>query len=166
MARGERGIGRSRSATPVDLREYAAWVIASDLEKMLSHIDEVERNEETDPIHDMRVASRKTRAALELFSVCFSDPDYTHLERRVKEVTDVLSAARDLDVMQETLTDRLRALPADQREGLQGFIDQLSTRRQKRQKPVEKALRRLEREKLKARFKRIAARNRRKHDDG
>ncbi|MCW3099975.1 MAG: hypothetical protein JWL77_5593 [Chthonomonadaceae bacterium] len=166
MKRENDGAHGSRNAPPSDLCDYAAWAITSDLDKMLSHIREVQQNEDTEPVHDMRVASRRTRAALELFELCFSEPDYARLERRVKKVTDVLSAARDLDVMQESLTKQMRSLPADQREGLQGFIDQLHARREEQQKPVEKTLRMLEKQDLKARFKTIAVRERRKHRDG
>jgi len=133
---------------------------------MLSRIREVQQNRDIEPIHKMRVDSRQTRAALELFELCFSQSDYARLERRVKKVTDVLSVARDLDVMQESLTERLHALPAEQREGLQGFIEQLRVRREKQQRAVEGTLKVLEQHDLKRRFKKIAARKRGKNGNG
>lgn len=166
MKRDTDGARESPDAPPSDLCDYAAWTITSNLDKMFSLIRDVQQNEDIEPIHDMRVASRRTRAALELFGLCFPERDYARLERRVKKVTDVLSAARDLDVMQESLAEQMRSLPVDQREGLQGFIDQLHARREEQQQPVEKTLRGMEKQDLKARFNTIAVRERRKHRDG
>jgi CHAD domain-containing protein len=157
---GARATEPTELSPPSDLGAYAAHMIAERLHKMLALVDDVRRSEETEPVHKMRVASRRTRAALDIFDTCFAHGDYKRLEREVKTITRVLSEARDLDVMQEKLADHLRELPQEQRTGLQELIDQLHERREHAQKAVNKTLRRLESHDLEAAFKTIAARNR------
>lgn len=159
---GAKITGPTEIPPPSDLSEYAAQMISERLHKMLSLVDGVRRSEEIEPVHKMRVASRRTRAALDIFDSCFAGGDYARLERDVKKITRVLSEARDLDVMQEKLADHLRELPQEQRSGLQTLIDQMHERRRRAQKTVDKTLRHLESHDLEAAFKTIAA----KHDSG
>ena len=156
---GAKITGPTEPPPPSGLGAYATHTITERLHKMLALVEDVRRSEETEPVHKMRVASRRTRAALDIFDTCFACGDYTRLEREVKTITRVLSEARDLDVMQEKLADHLRELPQEQRSGLQGLIDQLHERREHAQKTVVKTLHRLESHDLEAAFKTIAAKN-------
>jgi|SRR5579871_3666519 len=151
-----RAMEQRDSAPPSDLCKYAKQMIEERLHKMLGQVDDVRRSEETEPVHKMRVASRRARAALDIFDVCFADSDYARDERQVKKVTHVLSEARDVDVMREKLADHLRELPQEQRSGLQSYIDQLQRRREQAQKTVDKALRRLESYDLEAHIKALS----------
>jgi CHAD domain-containing protein len=144
-------------APPSDLVAYATQVIATRLERMLSYREGVQRAEEIEPVHQMRVWSRRTRAALEVFRACFPGKEYIQLEREVKAVTDSLSEARDLDVMMETLHKRAERLPPEQRQGIESFIERLGKQRAKSQKPVLKALQHLEHGNLAQRFEALAA---------
>jgi CHAD domain-containing protein len=153
--------GKTEPPPSADLREYAAQTIQERLQKMLSLVDDVRRSEEIEPVHKMRVASRRTRAALDIFDVAFSGGDYARLEREVKKITGVLSEARDLDVMQAKLADHLLELPQEQRAGLQSLIDQLREQRERAQKTVDRALRRVESYDLEACFKSVMAKNNR-----
>jgi CHAD domain-containing protein len=75
----------------------------------------------------MRVASRRLRAVLEIFSVCFPKAEYKSVLRDVKRLADALGERRDPDVhiaamedfaAQQTATNRpgIEALAADLRE--------------------------------------------------
>jgi CHAD domain-containing protein len=52
-------------------------------------------------VHDMRVASRRTREALTLFSACYSVASFERWELVVKRVTKSLGRVRDSDVFLE-----------------------------------------------------------------
>ncbi len=131
--------------TPSNLHDYAAKMIKHQLDKMLAQVEGVRSGEDIEPVHQMRVWSRRSRAALEVFRCCFPRKEYAELEREVKAVTDALSEARDLDVMTDTLRKRAERLPAGQKRGVESFIARLQQECQTSQKPVLKALRRLDR---------------------
>jgi CHAD domain-containing protein len=54
-------------------------------------------------VHDMRVATRRLRAALEIFEPCFPGKRRRKALKRVKSLADVLGVRRDLDVEIELL---------------------------------------------------------------
>jgi CHAD domain-containing protein len=60
-------------------------------------------------VHRTRVASRRLRAALPLFSSCFPEKDYRHWMQEMKMVTRALGAARDTDVQIAFLKKYLKA---------------------------------------------------------
>ena len=145
-----------RLPDPPKLCEYAAEVTAQRLDRMLSHVDGVRKAEDNEPVHQMRVWSRRSRAALEIFRVCFKGRAFAEVEREVKAATDALSEARDLDVMIENLQDRAMKLPASQRPGIDSFIDALRAQREARQKAVAQAVTDLESHNLAQRFRDLA----------
>ena len=141
---------------PPRLCDYAADVTAERLDRMLSHIEGVRKAEDATPVHQMRVWSRRSRAALEVFRVCFAGKAFTLLEREVKTAADALSEARDLDVMVENLRKRAASLPEKQRAGIDRIVRRLTDDRVARQKAVEKAVTALESRNLAQRFREIA----------
>jgi CHAD domain-containing protein len=60
--------------------------------------------EDIEYIHRMRVASRRLRAALPLFSSCFPAKNYARWIGEIKEITRALGEARDTDVQIAYLT--------------------------------------------------------------
>ena len=141
---------------PSNLRAYAVQAIQPRLERMLSHLEGAKEGDKTEPIKQMRVWSRRTRAALEVFSDCFAEKEFRGFEREIKIVTGALGEARDLDVMIDTLTKREAGLPPQQRGGLASFITQLQNRRDEAQKAVRETIAHLEHQDLAARFHAIA----------
>jgi CHAD domain-containing protein len=144
MSRAHRQSEAADSPETAALRDYAARMIAPRLDRMLAQAKDVERGEEAEPIHQMRVWSRRTRAALDMFHPCFPGKAYAALQCEVKAVTGALGEARDLDVMIDSLQKRADALPPAERAGLESFLDRLRDRRKKAQKAVRKAVRHLE----------------------
>jgi CHAD domain-containing protein len=82
--------------------------------------------DEVEHVHDMRVATRRLRAALEVFAPCFPAKRHRKALKRVKALADALGERRDLDVEIELLEslageiegeecDALDALLADRR---------------------------------------------------
>lgn len=65
-------------------------------------------------VHDVRVASRRLRAAMDVAVECFPSGWYAPLHRVAKEITGALGEVRDRDVMIEYLTrDRAHADPLE-----------------------------------------------------
>ena len=142
---------------PDDVCTYASGLIEERLHKMLAQVDGVLAQSGVEPVHQMRVWSRRTRAALEIFAARFPGKEFVALEREVKAAADALGEARDLDVMIETLSQRAEELPHAQRPGLESFVLELQATRASRQLAVTKAIKRLERQDLAPRFARLSA---------
>jgi CHAD domain-containing protein len=135
---------REIAPTP-SLSEYAGQMLKQRLARMLSHGDGVREGVATGPVHQMRVWSRRTRAALELFHTCFEGNALTRMEREIKRVADALGEARDLDVMIEKMRSMSASLPEAQRPGVSSFIEALVHDRAACQSAVDKAVARLQR---------------------
>jgi CHAD domain-containing protein len=58
---------------------------------------------EIDRVHDMRVATRRLRAAMELFEPCFPPKKFRKARKEVKALADALGERRDRDVEIEFL---------------------------------------------------------------
>lgn len=83
---------------------------------------------EVERVHDMRVATRRLRAALEIFEPCFPPKRHRKALKKVKALADALGERRDADVeiaMLEGLLDE--AAEAD-RGALRALIDELRMR--------------------------------------
>lgn len=87
-------------------------------------------------VHDMRVATRRLRAALEIFAPCFPRKRHRKALKKVKALADALGERRDADVEIELL----EGLAADAAEAdgtaLRGLIEE----RRKRQRRANEAL--------------------------
>lgn len=80
-------------------------------------------------VHDMRVASRRVRAALELFEDVFPKSQFSKMLRRIKLIADSLGAVRDLDVMIERLEGARTDHATVERLALDGIIAGLEAER-------------------------------------
>ena len=73
-------------------------------------------------VHDMRVATRRLRAAMEVFEPCFPRKRFRKVLKEVKALADALGARRDLDVEVEFF-ERLDAeVDAADREGVAALL--------------------------------------------
>jgi CHAD domain-containing protein len=145
---------------PPTFREYGAQVIRESLTKMLSHAESVRLADDIVAVHKMRVASRRLRAAIGVFAAAFPDPAFARFERDVKAVTDALGAARDLDVMIDTLEKIELSVAEHERGGVDRFIARRKQERGARQDEVRRALNRLEKRDLLQAFDEIVERSR------
>lgn len=79
-------------------------------------------------LHKMRVATRRLRAALALFSACFDRRSEQFLKRNVKWLADVLGEVRDLDVQQLEIPRWRAALGAEPQRGWELLAEALRVR--------------------------------------
>lgn len=103
-------------------RDAAGRVILTRWREMMSYRDGTLLGEDIEELHAMRVSSRRLRAAMDAFEGAFPRASFRPLLRQVKEITDVLGEARDLDVAVERLARLLPELREDERAGVEGLI--------------------------------------------
>ncbi len=83
----------------------AAQVVKARSREVFAHSRGVLDLGEVERVHDMRVATRRLRAALEIFEPCFPRKRHRKALKKVKVLADALGARRDADVEIELLED-------------------------------------------------------------
>ena len=76
----------------------AASVIEVRSDEVFEQAEGVLDLDDVEHVHDMRVATRRLRAALEVFESCFPPKRHRKVLKRVKALADALGQRRDLDV--------------------------------------------------------------------
>jgi CHAD domain-containing protein len=84
---------------------------------------------DSEGVHDVRVASRRLRAAMDVASECFPPSWYRPLHALAKQLTSELGAVRDRDVMIEHLVQERDAAPPGDRPGIDRLIARITRER-------------------------------------
>src|SRR5215210_9100403 len=101
--------------------EAAAATVAVRADELFEHSANVLDTSDIERVHDMRVASRRLRAVLEIYAPCFPRDQFRPLLREVKALADALGARRDPDVLLDRLAGLEDVLPKAARAGLEAF---------------------------------------------
>jgi CHAD domain-containing protein len=109
-------------------RHAAARVVRVRSNELFAHADGVLDTRDIERVHDMRVASRRLRAVLEIFAPCFPQSEFKGVLRDVKQLADALGARRDPDVHIDALQAFSRALVASNKPGVAQFVAETRTR--------------------------------------
>ena len=107
----------------------AARVVSVRADELLEHSEGVLDTDEVERLHDMRVASRRLRAAMEVFEPCFPRKRFRKALKEVKAIADVLGDRRDRDVSIAALAEFGEGLSAIDRHGVQVMVDRLRDER-------------------------------------
>jgi len=91
-------------------------------------------------LHDMRVATRRMRAALRLFRGTLPPGRVTVLRRELRWLGNALGRVRDLDVYLMSLTAAAGHLPAGMRDGLDVYLNHVRTSRGQARRAMLRAL--------------------------
>ena len=103
----------------------AARVVAVRTRELVAAADGVLDTGDIERVHDMRVATRRLRAALEVFEPCFPKQRFRSALKQVKALADALGERRDRDVHIAALTEFAAAVgPADQ-PGIRSLVGRL-----------------------------------------
>src|ERR1051326_4559808 len=102
MAEGK-WISELGPATP--LTDAARRVLAMRLEVVRDHLGLALKEADKDPehVHQLRVATRRAGAAVEIFALCLPDKVYTTTRKQLRRLRRAAGAARDWDVFLLTL---------------------------------------------------------------
>jgi CHAD domain-containing protein len=110
--------------------EAAARTVEVRARELFDHAEGVLDVEDIERVHDMRVATRRLRAVLEIYAPCFPKAQFRPVLRDVKALADALGARRDPDVQLAAIAHiEERADPAD-RPGLEAFGNRLRREQQ------------------------------------
>jgi CHAD domain-containing protein len=100
----------------------AAKVVAIRASELAEHSAGVLDTDDIERLHDMRVATRRLRAALEVFEPCFPRKRYKAVLREVKDLADALGERRDRDVTIAALDEFCAEIGRADRRGVQSLI--------------------------------------------
>lgn len=106
------------------MSEAARKILGFYFARMVNHEPGTRLGEDIEALHDMRVATRRMRVALEVFGSFFKDKAIKSPLKGLRSTTRALGRVRDLDVFSGKLKDYLESLPEGERLGFEVFLSQ------------------------------------------
>ena len=137
-------------------REAAASAVEVRAEEVFSFRERVLDTTDIEGVHDMRVATRRLRAAMEIFAVCFPRDQHRRALREVKELADVLGERRDPDLMIDGLEGIAAKLAPGDRAGIRHLEDGLRAEQAGANERLADLLGRVDRDRLRERLVALA----------
>ena len=110
-------------------RDSMRTLIGARWEDVWKAIPRAAEGADIEGVHDVRVASRRLRAAMDVAASAFPASWYKPLHRLAKEITSELGAVRDRDVMIEYLTTQREQAPPNERPGIDRLIARIERER-------------------------------------
>jgi CHAD domain-containing protein len=111
--------------TDVSYRDAATRIVAVRAQELVDHAVGVLDLAEIERLHDMRVATRRLRASLEVFEACFPAKAFDSALEEVEELADALGERRDRDVAIEAMESFEADLSAADRRGVESLVSTL-----------------------------------------
>lgn len=90
--------------------------------RMIEHEAGTRLGEDIEELHDMRVATRRMRAAWRVFKPHLQATDYQPFVKALRRTGRTLGAVRDLDVIREKTGHYLDSLPVERRAELEALL--------------------------------------------
>lgn len=112
------------------LPEAGRKVLRYHFAQMLLHEAGTRLGEDIEELHDMRVATRRMRAAFEVFEGAFTQKATKPLLKGLRNTGRKLGKVRDLDVFIEKAQHYRESLPEEKRAGLQPLLQSWDEQRQ------------------------------------
>jgi CHAD domain-containing protein len=137
--------------------EAAAATVAVRAEELFEHSEGVLDTSDIERVHDMRVASRRLRAVLEIYAPCFPKDQFKPLLREVKALADALGARRDPDVLLDRLAGLESVLPKADAPGIEAFAAPVHEEQARGNETLAQALEHAESADLRGRLALLAA---------
>jgi exopolyphosphatase/pppGpp-phosphohydrolase len=139
---GNSAIGQ-RELSAASFRETMSALIADRWQTVLAAIPIALAGADIEGVHDVRVASRRLRAAMDIAAPAIPGKWYTALHRTAKEITGALGEVRDRDVLLEALHEDRSAAPLAEHPGIDRLIDRVERERVAARGEMERYLREL-----------------------
>jgi CHAD domain-containing protein len=137
--------------------EAAAATVAIRAEELFEHSEGVLDTSDIERVHDMRVASRRLRAVLEIYAPCFPKARFKPLLKEVKALADALGTRRDPDVLLDRLADLEDVLPKADAPGIEAFAAPVHEEQARGNETLARALEHAESTGLRGRLALLAA---------
>ncbi len=103
--------------------------IGQKLDELFQHEAGTRAGDDVEALHDMRVASRRLRAAMDVFGACYPVSLFKPLEKLARSLTRALGEVRDRDVLIEGLERHAKKAPEDEKPGVADLIQVLRDER-------------------------------------
>lgn len=119
----------AKAVTGESYRETMRALIGERWEVVWETIPAAIEGSDIEAVHDVRVASRRLRAAMDVGAECFAPKRYKPLHRAAKEITGALGEVRDRDVLLEALRADREHAPLVEHPGIDRLIDRVERER-------------------------------------
>ena len=119
-------MARNRSSNVEAAQPYGAamrTLIADRFETLWQAEPAARAGDDPEGVHQMRVASRRLRAALDVAADVYPKKWFVRLHKSVKQMTDVLGEVRDCDVQLAALRAQRETAPPRERAGIDRLIE-------------------------------------------
>ena len=116
--------------TELPYGEVAARVLEVRGAELIEHSENVLDMSDIEGVHAMRVATRRLRAAIEIFRPCFPKDEGKRVLREVKALADALGERRDRDVAIDALEGFAASIAAPDRPGIRSLTDRFRSEQQ------------------------------------
>ena len=138
-------------------REAAALAVEVRAEEVFEHATGVLDVSDIERVHDMRVATRRLRAVMEIFEAAFPKKEHRAALKDVKALADALGERRDRDVAIDAMTKIGLALTATDRRGIDHLIEELRDEQRGANVELAAALQAMEESDLRGRLRALVA---------
>ncbi len=136
----KQGRGKTKLEVPVretigleatdSLAEAGRKVLSFHFGRMLAHESGTRRGDDIEALHDMRVATRRMRAAFRVFDGGFRRKTINPLLAGLRDTARALGPVRDLDVFIDKLQQYQQFLPENEQAGLQLLLEAWAAKRE------------------------------------
>jgi CHAD domain-containing protein len=128
-----------KATTP--LTDAARHVLTVRLEVVRRYLPLALREADKDPehVHQLRVGTRRARAALDIFASCLPKKVFKGARKHLRDIRRVAGEARDWDVFLADLTEWSRKQPNEHKPGLDCLFGYVVARREAAQAQLEEA---------------------------
>jgi CHAD domain-containing protein len=124
--------------------QAAHTALRHQLRELMENLPGTRAGDDIEALHDMRVASRRLRAALSVLAAAFPEKQLRTVEQQVSKITDALGTVRDADVLIEFVTQARESALESDRVGIDVFLEHLKHQRDHDRVVLVKALNKLE----------------------
>ena len=138
-------------------RQAAAFAVEVRAEEVFENAAGVLDTSDIERVHDMRVATRRLRAVMEIFEAAFPKKQHRAVLKEVKALADALGERRDRDVAIDSMTKIGLALTATDRRGIDHLIEELCDEQHGANAELAAALQAMEENDLRGRLRALAA---------
>ena len=118
------------------LESCARRIIVGYFCKMMSYKEGAKDGTNIEFVHEMRVTSRRLRAAMDNFADCFQKKTFKKYYKKIKTITQTMGAVRDLDVLILRFQRELGTLSEVEQADIRGFIEHLKRGREEARQPM------------------------------
>jgi triphosphatase len=128
---------RKTDLQPTDsFAEAGRKILKFHFDRMVKAETGARAGKDIEKVHEMRVATRRMRAAFQLFGQAYTKKKIKPLRTGLKETGQALGSVRDLDVFIENLQQYQQALPEGEQGSFQAPLDFWAKKHRKAQKQL------------------------------